>query len=743
MAYLRTVTATQTFSKQDNSTLALPPADRLSTLGRVDSEKRVNNQVRLMMQNKKSPHGIIKRDSSKEQWNTNQKDISNLGTRMQSISVGSYATQRPKSIHYSNGFSHMEDSQHYGSGFGRGTRQRNIFSSYSMKGGRTISAPSGRKYSGPLSPQGDDVFFNGISTSRSEPDLVKVGTLPIMRRVKNNNRTVNRTKSLYAKSARTWRSRQLSDKRSPADVKFAQSGIQFQTPKRAGSRKTGTEGVREIDGDMNLRKAVALLNNQDPNMLVFASSYIQQECFKDDNAKATIYQMGAIPQLINLLRSKDVNVQQSACAALRNAVYKSVINKGEVKRNDGIKQVLQLLRETRDPETKKQITGLLWNLSSCDNLKEDLINDALPVLTDYVIIPHTSQGLKSPETMESETFHNATGCLRNLSSAGESGRQRMRNSPGLIDSLMSHVQACIAVNQADEKSIENCICILHNLSYHLDSEVPSAFAHINENGNLQQTKKMSKRSSVGCFTPETDHLDEADLSNLYFSQEEDNPKGVSNLAHSKAVKMYTSLLEKSKSDATLEASAGALQNLTAGNKVSSFLMSSALVNKEKAIPSVAKLLHSSNPDVQKTAVSLLNNLSRHGNLQPQLASQTLPELARLLPGAGSSTKSSDDTIASACNIMRTLVPSNPTLAKTVLQGSMLKNLMSLSKSSTNPSAGKAACLFLYEMWSQKDLHSFLRKEGFAKKDFVNNLTSAAVKLAQQNVTRGLTKKFLR
>lgn len=58
------------------------------------------------------------------------------------------------------------------------------------------------------------------------------------------------------------------------------------------------------------------------------------------------------------------------------------------------------------------LLGLLWNLSSCDNLKEDLINDALPVLTDYVIIPHTSQGLKSPETMESETFHNATGCLR-------------------------------------------------------------------------------------------------------------------------------------------------------------------------------------------------------------------------------------------------------------------------------------------------------------------------------------------
>ncbi|XP_078276497.1 plakophilin-1-like [Rhinoraja longicauda] len=738
MAYLRTVTAGQTFNKQDNSTLALPPANKLSTLGRVDSEKRVNSQVRLMMQNK---HETIRRDTSKDQWNTNQQDIFNLGNRIQNMSMGSHGSRRHKSIQFNgitNGFSLKEDGQNYGPGITRGTRQRNVFSTYSMKGNRSISTPSYRKYSGPTSPQGDDVDFHGISTSRSEPDLVNVGTLPVKRRVRNKSRTVSRTKSLFVRRPGSFHPRQLSDRRSPANVKLVGHS---QTWKKVGAQNP-TEGVRELVEDMNLRKAVGLLSNQDPNILVYASSYIQHDCFKEDSAKVAIYQMGAIPQLINLLRTKDVNVQQSACAALRNAVYKNVINKVEVKRNDGIKQVLQLLRETRDPETKKQITGLLWNLSSCDDLKEDLINDALPVLTEYTIIPHTSQGLKSLETLDSDTFHNATGCLRNLSSAGESGRQRMRNSPGFIDSLMSHVQTCLAANQADEKSIENCVCILHNLSYHLDSEVPSAFAHINENGNSQQTKKMSKRSSAGCFSPGTDHLEEADLSNLYFSQEENNPKGVNNLFHSKAVKMYSTLLEKSKCDATLEASAGALQNLTAGNKVSSYLMSSALVDKDRAIPQVAKLLLSTNPDVQKTAVSLLNNVSRHSNLQPQLASQTLPYLARLLPSAGSSATSSDDTIASACNIMRNLVPKNTTLAKTVLQGSMLKNLIHLSRSSTNPASGKAACLFLYEMWNQKDLHSFLRKEGFAKKDFVNNLTSAAVKVAQQNVMSGLGKRFM-
>lgn len=62
------------------------------------------------------------------------------------------------------------------------------------------------------------------------------------------------------------------------------------------------------------------------------------------------------------------------------------------------------------------LLGLLWNLSSTDELKEDLIHEALPVLTDCVIIPFSgwTDGIsaRSREIVDPEVFFNATGCLR-------------------------------------------------------------------------------------------------------------------------------------------------------------------------------------------------------------------------------------------------------------------------------------------------------------------------------------------
>lgn len=60
--------------------------------------------------------------------------------------------------------------------------------------------------------------------------------------------------------------------------------------------------------------------------------------------------------------------------------------------------------------------GLLWNLSSTDELKEELINDALPVLTDRVIVPFSGwcdgNSNVSRDVVDPEVFFNATGCLR-------------------------------------------------------------------------------------------------------------------------------------------------------------------------------------------------------------------------------------------------------------------------------------------------------------------------------------------
>lgn len=68
------------------------------------------------------------------------------------------------------------------------------------------------------------------------------------------------------------------------------------------------------------------------------------------------------------------------------------------------------------PEPVVPTPGLLWNLSSTDELKEELIADALPVLADRVIIPFSGwrdgNSNLSRDTVDPEVFFNATGCLR-------------------------------------------------------------------------------------------------------------------------------------------------------------------------------------------------------------------------------------------------------------------------------------------------------------------------------------------
>lgn len=63
-----------------------------------------------------------------------------------------------------------------------------------------------------------------------------------------------------------------------------------------------------------------------------------------------------IPPLLELLNSPTPRIQETAAAALRNAVFKNQPNKDEVHRAGGIPKVVQLLGESSD-ETTKHLTG--------------------------------------------------------------------------------------------------------------------------------------------------------------------------------------------------------------------------------------------------------------------------------------------------------------------------------------------------------------------------------------------------
>lgn len=54
--------------------------------------------------------------------------------------------------------------------------------------------------------------------------------------------------------------------------------------------------------------------------------------------------------------------------------------------------------------------GLLWNLSSADNLKPDLLKNALSALTECVRLPSTNETATTER--DPEVFFHATGCLR-------------------------------------------------------------------------------------------------------------------------------------------------------------------------------------------------------------------------------------------------------------------------------------------------------------------------------------------
>ncbi|MEE6493068.1 hypothetical protein FKM82_016719, partial [Ascaphus truei] len=219
-----------------------------------------------------------------------------------------------------------------------------------------------------------------------------------------------------------------------------------------------------------------------------------------------VYHHDGISKLIELLSSPNQNVQQAAAGALRNLVFKNTANKIETSRKGGVQKVVSLLAKTPNSETQKQLTGLLWNLSSTDQLKEELVKDALPVLNECVVIPYSGWSQNSSSTQRSgidpEVFFNATGCLRNLSSA-EIGRKTMRNCPGLVDSLMHYIKQRVACDETDDKSVENCACILHNLSYHLDSEVPNKYTQLNEQMSRNQ---QTDKTSTGCFSNKSDKL---------------------------------------------------------------------------------------------------------------------------------------------------------------------------------------------------------------------------------------------
>ncbi|XP_014847888.1 PREDICTED: plakophilin-1-like [Poecilia mexicana] len=482
-----------------------------------------------------------------------------------------------------------------------------------------------------------------------------------------------------------------------------------------------------VISNITMQEAVKLLSSKDENLQNCGASYIQHNTFINVKTKEEVYTLNGIPPLLRLLQSPNSQVQSTACAALRNLTFQNNKNKEEIQRCDGIPQVVAQLRDSESAELDKQLTGLLWNLSSADNLKSDLMKNALPVLMDRVILPYTKG---SRDTVSADAFCYATGCLRNLSSPKEASRQTMRKYRGFIDGLAAYLKECVENNKTEDEALQHCVSILHNLTFHLEEEFSSLFININSLAkNMMSNVSQNDANSVGCFSAQSKPL-QTDRPFDYAVIEDPQPNGAGLLIHSKTLKDYLSLLSLTEHQSLHDACWGILLNLTMRESAVSYVMSQIIVKKLNGMQYIRPSLKSDKVNIQKNAMGLVINLIKNPNLCSVVAEKAIPDLLSVLSKDTAGANESDDTLALACQAASSLVLNNVEWTKRHLSGKLIKSLNSISQNFYFPKSSKAASVLLIKMWSNKELQSSLKKLGLRKSLFVNDTTTAAQKSVQ-------------
>uniref|UniRef100_A0A673HWQ9 Plakophilin-3-like n=1 Tax=Sinocyclocheilus rhinocerous TaxID=307959 RepID=A0A673HWQ9_9TELE len=487
-----------------------------------------------------------------------------------------------------------------------------------------------------------------------------------------------------------------------------------------GMDMTGSMG--NLSG-LDMPTAINYLDEPDQNLQMLGAAYIQHECYHNNDTKKQVNQLKGIPLLVQLFTSESQEVQRYATGATRNLIYESMDNKVALIESGGIPKLIDALKE-QDDELRKNITGILWNLSSKDNLKERLARETLPELTEKILIPLSGTGdqdIIELSPSESDIFFNTTGCLRNLSSVNEKTRQQMRETRGLIDALVGYVQKCLLDTKVEEKGVENAVCVLRNLSYQLYTEIPpSALLRLEGPSRAQSS---SKGEAIGCFTPNSKKAKDRQNQDLTtFTEVSRQPTDIEWLWHPKIVELYNQVLQRCEINSTTrEAAAGALQNITAGDKRWASILSRVALEQNRMLPVILDLLRTNNDLELRSLTGFLRNLSRHAKDKNDMATKVVNPLLAKLPSDGRQKEPSSDVVINTCGALNNLVTSSMVAARDITFFNGLPKLVGIKTShDSSPAklkAANAAATVLSNMFQYKKLHKDYKSKGFQKENF--------------------------
>nr|KAF6267958.1 hypothetical protein mPipKuh1_008338 [Pipistrellus kuhlii] len=489
--------------------------------------------------------------------------------------------------------------------------------------------------------------------------------------------------------------------------------------------------------DMDLPSAVKYLMASDPNLQVLGAAYVQHKCYSDAAAKKQARSLQAVPRLVKLFNHANQEVQRHATGAMRNLIYDNADNKLALVEEKRIFELLLLtlleqddeLRKTspQDDELRKNVTGILWNLSSSDHLKDRLARDTLEQLTDLVLSPLSGAGgppLIQQNASEAEIFYNATGFLRNLSSASQATRQKMRECHGLVDALVTYINQALDVGKCEDKSVENAVCVLRNLSYRLYDEMPPSALQRLEGRGRRDVAGAPPGEVVGCFTPQSRRLREMPIAAdaLTFAEVSKDPKGLEWLWSPQIVGLYNRLLQRCELNRhTTEAAAGALQNITAGDRRWAGVLSRLALEQERILNPLLDRVRTADHHQLRSLTGLIRNLSRNARNKDEMSTKVVSHLIEKLPGGVGEKCPPADVLVNIIAVLNNLVVASPVAARDLLYFDGLRKLVFIKKKRDGPDSEKssrAASSLLANLWQYSKLHRDFRAKGYRKEDFL-------------------------
>uniref|UniRef100_A0A8D0GPP6 Plakophilin-3 n=1 Tax=Sphenodon punctatus TaxID=8508 RepID=A0A8D0GPP6_SPHPU len=463
--------------------------------------------------------------------------------------------------------------------------------------------------------------------------------------------------------------------------------------------------------DIDLPSAVKYLMANDPNLQVLGAAYIQHKCYSDSDAKKQARSLQAVSKLVKLFNHSNQEVQRHATGAMRNLIYDNAENKLALVEENGIYELMRTLRE-QDDELRKNVTGILWNLSSNDTLKDRLARDTLEQLTDLVLLPLSGSGSAATiqqNASEAEIFYNSTGFLRNLSSASQQTRQKMRECHGLVDSMVNYINSSLEVGKSEDKSVENAVCVLRNLSYRLYDEMPPSSLQRLE-GHRRNDGTSVTSELVGCFSPQSRRARELHVNSdiVTFTEVSKDPKGMEWLWNPHIVGVYNRLLQRCELNKhTTEAASGALQNITAGDRRWAGVLSRVALEQERILNPVLDRVRTADHHQLRSLTGLIRNLSRNARKKDEMSTKVVSHLIEKLPGSVGDKSPPTEVIVNIVAVLNNLVVESPVAARDIVYFDGLRKLFFIKRKKDSPDnekSSRAASSLLANMWQYTKLH---------------------------------------